>query len=61
MIRPPHSSPADDRSREQNEALKQIAKAASKVWYETATGWFALVAAITGLVAACASLWSAFN
>lgn len=61
MIHPPHSSPADDRAREQNEELKRIADAASKAWYKTATGWFALVAAITGLVAACASLWTAFS
>lgn len=61
MMRPPHSSPADGRAREQNEELKRIADAASKAWYQTATGWFALVAALTGLVAACASLWTAFS
>jgi hypothetical protein len=61
MIRLPHNSPADDRAKEQNEELRRIADAAAKAWYQTATGWFALVAAITGLIAACASLWTALN
>lgn len=61
MIQPPHSSPADDRAKEQNEALKRIADSTTKAWYQTATGWFALVAASTGLIAACASLWTALD
>lgn len=61
VIRPEHTSPAEDRSRELNLQIQRLADASQTPWYRSATGWFALVAAIAALIGAAASLVSVLS